>query len=46
MPLKAFDELLRSRFHGSSNITGMRFQLLYSLARLFDLYADPAAEQI
>ena len=46
MPLKAFDELLRSRFHGSSNITGIRFQLLYSLARLFDLYADPAAEQI
>jgi hypothetical protein len=37
---------LRSRFHGSSNIAGIRFQLLYSLARLFDLYKDPTAEQI
>jgi hypothetical protein len=46
MRLEALDELLRSRFHGASNITGIRFQLLYSLVRLFDLYTDPTAEKV
>jgi hypothetical protein len=46
MCLEALDELLRSRFHGASNITGIRFQLLCSLVRLFDLYTDPAVEQV
>ena len=46
MSFQALNELLSSRFHGSSNINGIRFQLLYSLVHVFDLYTDPIAEQI
>jgi len=42
---QTLDNLLRSRYQGASNITGIRFQLLYSVLRAFDLYADvPAGE--
>lgn len=40
------DDLLRSRYEGASNIAGIRFQLLYSVLRLFDLYADNPAVQV
>lgn len=43
---KTLDDLLRSRFHGASNITGIRFQLLYSLLRAFDLYEDPSVIEV
>lgn len=37
--------LLRARFHGAVNIRGIRYQLLYSLLRAFELYdsAGPRA---
>jgi hypothetical protein len=42
---ETLDTLLRSRYQGASNITGIRFQLLYSVLRAFDFYADvPACE--
>ena len=40
------DDLLRSRYEGVSNIADIRFQLLYSVLRLFDLYADNPAVQV
>lgn len=43
---ETLSELLRSRFHGAKNITGIRFQLLYSLLRAFDLYGTPPATQV
>ncbi|MEZ4735024.1 MAG: hypothetical protein R3E79_48635 [Caldilineaceae bacterium] len=30
--------LIKARVHGAINIAGIRFQLLYSLLRSFDLY--------
>ncbi len=37
------DAILKSRYHGAANIRGIRFQVLYSVLRAFDLYeeADP-----
>jgi hypothetical protein len=32
------EELLRSRYHGAANVTGIRYQVAYSLLRAFDLY--------
>jgi hypothetical protein len=32
--------LLETRFHGAVNIRGIRYQMLYSLLRAFDLYAE------
>ncbi len=43
---QTLDTLLRSRYHGASNITGIRFQLLYSVLRAFDLYADVPAYEV
>ncbi len=43
---QTLDTLLRSRFQGASNITGIRFQLLYSVLRAFDLYADVPAREV
>jgi hypothetical protein len=40
------ENLLRSRYQGASNITGIRFQLLYSVLRAFDLYADAPAHEV
>jgi hypothetical protein len=35
---KKVDTLFKSRFHGAVNIRGIRYQILYSLFRTFDLY--------
>jgi hypothetical protein len=43
---QTLDNLLRSRYQGASNITGIRFQLLYSILRAFDLYADVPAREV
>ena len=32
------DALLKNRWHGAVNIRGIRYQILYSLFRAFDLY--------
>ena len=32
------DTILETRFHGAVNIRGIRYQILYSLVRAFDLY--------
>lgn len=32
------DSILKSRWHGAVNIRGIRYQILYSLLRAFDLY--------
>jgi hypothetical protein len=40
------DKLVEARYHGAQNIAGIRFQLLYSLLRAFDLYGDPAASEV
>ncbi|MCX5806770.1 MAG: hypothetical protein NT010_12035 [Proteobacteria bacterium] len=40
------DKLLQSRYHGATNITGIRYQLLYSLFRSFDLYRDNPPDSI
>jgi len=34
------DALLKRRFHGAVNIRGIRYQILYSILRAFDLYAE------
>ena len=36
---RELDALLNTRFHGAANIRGIRYQILYSLLRAFDLYA-------
>ena len=36
--IKNLDDLLSTRFKGAVNIRGIRYQLLYSLLRVFDLY--------
>lgn len=36
------DQLIKARVHGAINIAGIRFQLLYSLLRSFDLYGSNA----
>jgi hypothetical protein len=38
--VKNLDDLLSTRFKGAVNIRGIRYQLLYSLLRGFDLYND------
>ncbi len=40
------DDLLKSRYQGASNIAGVRFQLLYSVLRTFDLYADVPVDEV
>ncbi|KAF5431758.1 hypothetical protein C5S39_05060 [Candidatus Methanophagaceae archaeon] len=37
---RELDALLKTRFHGAVNIRGIRYQILYSLLRAFDLYAE------
>src|SRR4051794_5819510 len=37
--IDVLDQLIKSRSHGAINIGGVRFQLLYSLVRSFDLYS-------
>ena len=32
------DSILKKRFHGAVNVRGIRYQVLYSLGRAFDLY--------
>lgn len=34
------DTLLDTRFHGAVNIRGIRYQILYSILRAFDLYGE------
>jgi len=34
------DALLKTRFHGAVNIRGIRYQMLYSILRAFNLYAE------
>ncbi len=34
------DTLLKTRFHGAVNICGIRYQILYSILRAFDLYVQ------
>src|SRR5579884_30698 len=43
---QTLDDLLRSRYEGASNIAGIRFQLLYSILRAFDLYEDIPARSV
>lgn len=33
-----YDALFKSRFHGATNIHGIRYQILYSVLRAFELY--------
>jgi hypothetical protein len=40
--IDALEVLLSTRFHGAINIRGIRFQLLYSLLRSFELYDEDA----
>ena len=35
---RRLDVLFKKRFHGAVNIRGIRYQLLYTLLRAFDLY--------
>ena len=35
---KTLDSILKIRFHGAVNIRGIRYQVLYSLGRAFELY--------
>jgi hypothetical protein len=37
---KDLDAIFRSRWHGAVNIRGIRYQILYSLVRAFDLYNE------
>ncbi|MCG9892436.1 MAG: hypothetical protein MH252_15370 [Thermosynechococcaceae cyanobacterium MS004] len=37
---KDLDAIFRSRWHGAVNIRGIRYQILYSLFRAFDLYNE------
>jgi len=46
MTSQSLDEILRARFHGAVNITGIRYQLLYSVMRLFDLYLYPDSDYV
>lgn len=46
MSTEVLDDLLKSRFHGASNIRGVRYQLLYSLLRVFDLYSDVDSQAV
>lgn len=40
------ENLFQNRFHGAVNIRGIRFQILYSALRIFDLYLNTAPESI
>jgi hypothetical protein len=40
------ENLIKDHYHGAVNIRGIKFQLLYSLMRLFDLYDESAPESI
>ena len=40
------ENLFQNRFHGAVNIRGIRFQILYSATRVFDLYKDNAPESV
>lgn len=44
--VKNLDDLLRTRFKGAINIRGIRYQLLYSLLRGFDLYDGNEGDQL
>ncbi|MDR7666083.1 hypothetical protein RG963_09910 [Methanosarcina sp. Z-7115] len=35
-----YDALFKSRFHGAANIRGIRYQILYSILRAFELYEN------
>ena len=35
-----YDALFKSRFHGATNIHGIRYQILYSILRAFELYEN------
>ncbi len=37
---QTLDRLLRKRFHGAVNIRGIRYQILFSIFRAFDLYQE------
>ncbi len=37
---KQLDTLLKTRFHGAANIRGIRYQILYSVRRAFELYSE------
>ena len=43
---KQIENLFQNRFHGAANIRGIRFEILYSAMRVFDLYKDNAPESI
>lgn len=40
------ESLFHNRFHGAVNIRGIRFQILYSAMRVFELYEDNSPESI
>jgi hypothetical protein len=40
------EHLLQSRYHGAVNISGIRFQIAYSVLRAFDLYAPEPPSSI
>ncbi len=35
-----YDSLFKSRFHGAANISGIKYQILYSILRAFELYEN------
>lgn len=34
------DHIIKTRYHGAANIRGIRYQILYSILRAFDLKVD------
>ena len=44
--IDTLDQLIKTRVHGAVNIAGIRFQLLYSLLRSFDLYQPDSSTTV
>ncbi len=44
--INQIENLYQNRYHGAVNIRGVRYQVLYSAMRIFDIYNDRAPEAI
>ena len=40
------EDIFQERFHGAVNIRGIKFQILYSVLRSFDLYSNPSLNAV
>lgn len=43
---QSLDEILRARYHGASNIAGVRYQLLYGLSCAFEVYSSAGIHHV